>query len=408
MSSEPTTTEATFAPHWARRASGDEVLPFRGAGPVALSMAYGLPDPRLFPAQELSEAAARVLADPARMPRALQYGGNPGVAPLLALLVEKLNADEGLGLAAENVLVTNGSSGAIGLAARALVDEGDTVLVEAPSFMGAMSILRRTGAKLHPVPAGSDGIDVAALEGVLESLGTQGIRPRVLYSMPTFHNPTGLTLSEAHRGALLAVARHYGLMIIEDDAYRDLYYESSTGALPPSLYALDEDGRVIRTGTFSKIIAPGLRLGWAIARPETIGKLMLLKEEGGTAPFVQHVAVEFTSDGALVAHIAALVEAYRAKRDAMLTALDIYFPGTVTWTRPAGGFFVWVTLPPALDASRLPTLAREEGVDYLRGERCFSDPESGSNHLRLSFSSLTLDEIEEAVKRLGKVLKTMV
>lgn len=165
---------------------------------------------------------------------------------------------------------------------------------------------------------------------------------------------------------------------------------------------------MIRTGTFSKIIAPGLRLGWAIARPETIGKLMLLKEEGGTAPFVQHVAAEFAANGALAAHIAALVEAYRAKRDAMLTALEIYFPDAVTWTRPAGGFFVWVTLPPAMDTSRCPTLAREEGVDYLLGERCFSNPESGSSHLRLSFSSLGLDEIEEGVKRLGKVLKSLI
>jgi DNA-binding transcriptional MocR family regulator len=371
-------------------------------------MMYGMPDPTLFPASGLSAAAARVLEDPSRAAVALQYGTIQGEPDLIAMLVDKLSHDEDLSISPSNLLITAGAAAAIGLAARALINEGDTVLVEAPSFTGVMNVLRHAGAELRSVPMGPDGLDVAGAEAVLDSLRVQGVRPRVLYTMPTFHNPTGLTMLEAQRGALVSLARRYDLTIIEDDAYRDLYYDGGAGPLPSSLYSLDREGRVIRTGTFSKILAPGMRLGWAIAAPEVIRKMMMLKEEGGTNPFAQHTAVEYGKDGVLLSHIEALVEAYRAKRDAMLAALRQHFPLEAAWTRPAGGFFVWVTLPGSIDPAQLATLAREEGVDYLPGERCFAEtPPQPATYMRLSFSNLNLDDIEEAVKRLGRTIRLM-
>lgn len=371
-----------------------------------LSLMYGLPDPALFPAPGLAAATARVLADSRTAATALQYGSIQGYAPLIDLLVQKLRSDESLNLTPHEVLITAGSSAAIGLAARTLLDEGDAALVEAPSFPGAMSLLRRAGAELVQVPVNSEGIDIVAVGAMLDDLHARGVYPRLLYIMPTFHNPTGLTLSEAGRLALLELARRYDFVIIEDDAYRDLYYDVEEGPLPSSLYALDQEGRVIRTGTFSKILAPGIRLGWALAHPDIIRRMMLLKEEGGTNPFAQHVVAAFAADTDLKEHISMLVEAYRAKRDAMLAALERHMPPEASWTRPKGGFFVWVALPSSIDAGRLAKLARDQGVDYMPGERCFADrPTPPGTYLRLGFSMLTPDQIEQAVKRLAEVIR---
>jgi DNA-binding transcriptional MocR family regulator len=369
---------------------------------------YGLPDPALFPRTDLAAVAVRVLSDDRMASTALQYGSAQGYMPLIELLIEKLSKDEGLDVSPSNVLITSGSSAAIGLAARTLLDEGDAALVEAPSFPGALNILKRVGAELVAVPIGPEGLDLSATEAMLDDLHARGIHPRLLYTIPTFHNPTGLTMSHAGREALMALARRHDLMIIEDDAYRDLYYDVEQGPLPSSLYALDEDGRVIRTGTFSKILAPGLRLGWALAHPQVTGRMALLKEEGGTNPFAQHIVAGYMREGRLEPHIASLVEAYRAKRDAMLAALDRYMPEGVEWTRPAGGFFVWLGVPASIDPAGLAASAHRLGVDYLAGERCFAGlphPTAQTpTYLRLSFSMLAPDRIEEAIRRLAEAI----
>lgn len=373
-------------------------------------MAYGNPDPELFPAEEIAAAAERILSDPQRAAIALQYGAIQGQSEMMSLVADKLKREESIHVTQENVVITNGASAAIGLAARSLIDEGDVVLVEAPSFPGALSVYKRAGAELTNLPMGPQGIDVEATEGLLASLHSRGVKPKILYTIPTFQNPSGLTIPEAARRALLDIARRYNLVIIEDDAYRDLYYDAdANGPLPESLYALDQEGRVIRTGTFSKILTPGMRLGWAIAQPEIIYRMLLLKEEGGTVPFSQHVAVEYARDGVLRRHIEVLVDAYRAKRDAMLAALDRHFPSGVQWTRPSGGFFVWAVLPPTVDPGKLAALAREQGVEYLPGEPCFAQPPAvPGTYVRLSFSLLAPVEIEEAIKRLGGVIRGLI
>lgn len=393
---------------WARRVSDGPSTPFGGAKRTSLSMMYGMPDPALFPAAEIAEATSRALADPDIAATALQYGNIQGQPAMLDLLVEKLYRDEGLAVSPANLLVTSGSAVAIGLAARALVDEGDVVLVEAPSFPGAMSVFRRAGARLCSVPMGADGIDIKGTTSLLDNMRAQGVYPRLLYTMPTFHNPMGVTSPQSQREALLELAARYDLMILEDDAYRDLYYDAADGPLPPSLFSLDKRGRVVRTGTFSKILAPGMRLGWALSHPDAIKKMMLLKEEGGTNPFAQHVAIEYARDGRLVSHIETLVDAYRAKRDAMLSALERHFPSNATWTLPAGGFFVWATLPASVDATRLVASAREQGVDYMPGEHCFAEPPTNpGTSMRLSFSTLSTHDIEQAIACLGSVIGSL-
>ncbi len=403
-------SQLRFQPRWARRVATLEPLPYTPER-AELSLMYGLPDPALFPRTDLAAVAVRVLADSHTASTALQYGSAQGYMPLVELLVEKLRRDESLDVSPSNVLITAGSSAAIGLAARTFLDEGDVALVEAPSFPGALNLLRRVGAELVAVPIGPEGLDLSATEAMLDDLHARGVHPRLLYTIPTFHNPTGLTLSQAGREALIALARRHDLMIIEDDAYRDLYYDVEQGPLPSSLYALDEDGRVIRTGTFSKILAPGLRLGWALAHPQVTGRMALLKEEGGTNPFAQHIVAGYMREGRLEPHIASLVEAYRAKRDAMLAALDRYMrhmPEGVEWTRPAGGFFVWLSVPASIDPAGLAASARRLGVDYLAGERCFAGQPrhvvQAATYLRLSFSMLAPDRIEEAIRRLAQAV----
>jgi DNA-binding transcriptional MocR family regulator len=298
-------------------------------------------------------------------------------------------------------MITTGAGQAIAVVGRALLDPGDTVLVETPAWPGALNAFRRCGARLVAVPVDAAGLDTGALAQTLDTLAAEGTQPKLLYTVPNFQNPTGVTPTLARRQALLDLARRYDFVILEDDAYRDLAFE---GALPPSLFALDPDGRVLRTGTYSKILAAGLRLGWLLGPREVLPRLIALKDDGGTSPFTSYLAATYSLAGELEPHIARLVASYRRKRDVMLAALDRYFPRSVTWTVPAGGFFVWVTLPPGPDAADLLRAAREEGVDFLPGRSCFPDPQAGTSHLRLAFSLPTPDQIEEGIKRLGGVL----
>lgn len=396
-----------YTPHWSRKVASGGTAWYVAGVSAPYSLAYGNPDPALFPAEGIEAAARKVLADPEAAGIALQYGLVQGQPAFIDLLVDKLRAEEGISITRENVVVTNGASAAVGLAARALLDEGDVVLVEAPSFPGVLSVLKRAGADLRNLPMGEDGIDVAATDSLIDRLLAEGARPRIIYTIPTFQNPSGRTLPEESRKGLLNVARKYDLTIVEDDAYRELYFEAEKGPLPATLYALDTEGRVIRTGTMSKILAPGMRLGWAVAQPAIIRRMLLLKDEGGTSAFAQAVAVEYNRTGALVAHIRDLIGEYRTRRDTMLAALGRYFPAGIgaTWTRPDGGFFVWMHLPPEVETSDLASRLRAQGVEYLPGEVCFAQPPRlPGTYLRLAYSLLDTPKIEEAVKRLGEAV----
>jgi 2-aminoadipate transaminase len=363
-----------------------------------ISLAWGLADPALFPRAALLSATAEVLEKDA--PAALNYGAT--YSGLIEQIVARLRAS-GVAAQPEQVLVGHGSSQILALLPEVLVDRGDVVLIEGPSFMGAVRRFAQAGAQLVTVPTDAHGLDTDALATILRDLRRHNKRPKFLYTIPTFHNPTGATLSLERRHALVALAAEYGVLVVEDDAYYDLRFEGEP--LPP-LAALDRDGWVMRVGTFSKTLAPGLRMGWACARPEIIQRLQMFKWEGSSGPFMTRLVARFCADGQLDAHIAALNTHYRHKRDVMLDAIAQHCPADVQVDRPAGGFFVWLRLPPDLHAAAVQQAASEQGVAFVPGTACYADGQ-GTDTLRLAFSFQPVEQIEAGVARLGAAMHAL-
>jgi 2-aminoadipate transaminase len=372
-----------------------------GAPPATddmISFAGGLPDPGSFPTDDLASVTASVLR--AHSASALQYGPSQGEPRLRQYLADRLNEQEGLALTPDQIVITSGSLQGITLIAQSLVDPGDTILLEGPTFLGTIRMFRLFRPRLEELPLDDDGLIVGELERRLQRLEAEGVRPKFFYSLPTFQNPTGVTMPLERRLQLLDVARKHSLLIVEDDPYGDLRYEGSD---LPSLLALDRDGLVVRLGTFSKILAAGLRLGWAAGPAEITRSLTTVKLDGGTNPYASHLAAEWASSGALDPHIRALRDIYRERRDAMLRALERHCAAYCRWTKPAGGFFIWVELNDDVDPDRLLQAAREAGVAYLPGTMCFASGR-GERNLRLAFSLQTPDTIEEGIRRLGSAL----
>jgi DNA-binding transcriptional MocR family regulator len=377
-------------------------MPRAGAVPAdVISLAYGMPDPALFPTAGLAAAAEEALRDPARYAVALQYGNVGGNPLLLAELGRKVEAEEGRPVEPGSLLLTNGSSQAIALVVQALAGAGDVCLCEAPTFLGTIHHIQFQGVRAVTVSLDDEGLDVEELEREVRRLEGAGTPPRFVYTIPTFNNPAGVTMSLARRRALLDIAARHGVPVIEDDAYRDLRFE---GEPVPTLHALDREGLVIRLGTFSKIVAPGVRLGFVLADPAVVERVLAFKAEGSTNGFASMVVGTFMKGGGLTAHIETLRDAYRARRDAMYEALAREMPAGVTWTRTEGGFFLWLTLPPQADMARVHARAAEERVVSLAGTHSFPD-ERGTHNLRLAFSLQPPDRIAEGIRRLGRALR---
>ncbi|HMQ31719.1 MAG TPA: PLP-dependent aminotransferase family protein [Chloroflexaceae bacterium] len=366
--------------------------PAAGAIPI-ISLAYGFADPAFFPREELVEATAQALADD--VGATLNYG--PSAPALYTLVAERL-AREGVAAHEDQILLAYGSGQVLGLLPRVLVEPGDTVLVEAPTFMGAVRQFGRAGARLVGVPVGAQGLDPDALEATLADLARRGVRPKFLYSIPTFQNPAGATLSLEGRRRVVALAARYGVLVVEDDAYVDLRFSGE--ALPP-MAALDEEW-VLRVGTFSKILAPGLRMGWAHGPKGLIERLQMFKLEGGSGPFLTHLVARFAHDGRLDRHIEALRAHYAVKCERLATALRREVPDG-DFITPEGGFFIWLRLPAGMTASELAPVALRHGVEVLPGTRCFADG-GGEQHIRLAFSEAPLDELDEGARRLGAAI----
>jgi 2-aminoadipate transaminase len=376
-------------------------VPRAGAVPPdVISLAYGMPDPALFPTAGLAAAAEEALRDPARYAVALQYGNVGGNPLLLTELGRKLEGEEGRPVEPGSLAMTNGSSQAIALVVQALANPEDVCLCEAPTFLGTIHHIRFQGVRTVPVSLDDEGLDVEALEREIHRLEAAGTPPRFVYTIPTFNNPAGVTMTLARRRALLDVATRHGVPVIEDDAYRDLRFD---GEPVPTLHALDREGLVVRLGTFSKIVAPGVRLGFALADPAVIERVLAFKAEGSTNGFASMVVGTFMRSGGLAAHIETLRAAYRARRDAMYQALEREMPAGVTWTRTEGGFFLWLTVPSNADMVRVNARAAEEKVFALAGTECFPDGRGGHN-LRLSFSLQPPDRIAEGIRRLARAI----
>jgi 2-aminoadipate transaminase len=367
-----------------------------------ISFYAGFPDPASLPKVDVAEATRVALERDGEW--ALQYGATQGYSGLIDELIAKLARDQGIIAQPENVLITNGASQALALIVDMLVDPGDVILSEAPTWMGAVNNFRAAGADVREIPVDDQGTDVAALERELANLRATGRRAKLLYIIPNFQNPTGVTTSLERRQRIVALAREYGLPVIEDDAYFDLRYSGET---LPTLYSMDTSGLVIYMGTFSKIMAAGMRLGWAVGRPEIISRLAALKYEGGTSPFAGQVAAEFCASGTLIEHTRELRALYRSRRDAMLAALQREMPEGTSWTTPEGGFFIWVQLPDGVSANTMLPRARAERVEYLGGQG-FHFHGAGDNSIRLSFSFADEQQIADGIAILGRLVREQV
>lgn len=359
----------------------------------------GFPDPARLPFEDIAAATARAMGSHGQWP--LQYGPTFGFEGMLDFLVKKLAAGQGIQCTREHLLLTAGGSQALGLLCDLLLDPGDTILSEAPTWMGAVRTFANYGVEVESVPVDELGTDVDVLAAKLESLRQRGVRPKFLYVIPNFQNPLGLTTTIARRRRVVELAREYGFAILEDDAYFDLRFE---GEKLPTLYELDGGERVLYFGTFSKIIAAGMRLGWIVGSPDLIARLGALKVDGSTSPFAAHVAYEYCQDGRLERRVDELISTYRQRRDQLLGELEERMPEDVSWTRPEGGFFVWLTLPEGVDARRMLPKARELGVDYSPGPIFFYDG-GGERYMRLSFSYVTPEEMSRGVSILSDLIR---
>jgi 2-aminoadipate transaminase len=364
-----------------------------------ISFYAGFPDPSSLPAADVIESTRVALERDGEW--ALQYGAGQGYSGLIDELVKKLARDQKIEAGPENILITNGAAQAVTLIVDMLVEPGDVVLSEIPTWSGAVHGFRAAGAEIREIPVDDDGTDVDALETTLEQLRAEGRRAKLLYVIPNFQNPTGVTTTLARRERLMELVREHEVPVIEDDAYFDLRY---AGERLPTLYSLDRDGLVMYLGTFSKILAAGVRLGWAVAHPNVILQLTGLKFEGGTSPFAGYVAAEFCASGTLVEHIDELRKLYLVRRDTMLSTLEREMPAGVRWTTPEGGFFVWVDLPEGCSVKALQPLAREKGVEFLPGAACYFHGQ-GDDKIRLSYSFANEEQIEQGITVLAGLVR---
>ena len=368
--------------------------------PGIISFAGGLPAPDTFPASELEEIAAKVLREKGAL--ALQYGTTEGEAPLREAIAKSMSCEKAA-IKAENILVTAGSQQGLDMVAKVLIDPGDIIIMELPSYVGALQAFTSYRAKMLGVPQDDQGMRTDKLEKLLERLAKRGKKPKFIYTVPDFQNPSGVTMSLERRKRLLELAYQYEIPIVEDSPYRDLRF---IGANVPAIYALDDRSQVIALGTFSKIFCPGLRLAWIMAPAAWLDKMIVAKQgmDLCSPAFNQLIAAEFIERGLLPAQIEKIRALYGRKREAMLKALKKHMPKGVKWTRPEGGLFLWLKLPKNLSANDLFPKAIEEKVAYVVGSAFHCDGK-GQNTMRLNFSYPSEEQIEEGIKRLAAVIR---
>ena len=381
------------------------------AKPEIISLAGGLPSPETFPIAEFAKMMPALLEQ--HGVGALQYGtteGDIGLREnLVRLMIDGAMPDESLAhLTPAHILVLSGSQQGLDLCGRAFLGKDDVVVCGLPSYLGALGAFNACGARMSGIPLDAQGMRTDLLEQRLVDLRRKGVRPKLLYVVPDFQNPAGVTLSLERRHDLLSIAREFDMLVIEDSPYRQLRY---IGESLPGLGGLDRDNRVISLYTFSKILAPGLRVGWAVADPDIIAHLNMAKQpvDVCTNCLSQVVIREYLEAGHLPAQIQRIKDLYSVKRQTMLDALEEQFDPAwgVRWTRPEGGLFLWVTLPDWMQATDLFQRALEEKMAFVRGQAFHCDG-SGHNTLRLNFSYAGVEQIRTAVERLGRCVGAIV
>jgi 2-aminoadipate transaminase len=374
------------------------------ARPEVISLAGGLPDTSTFPPETFAAQMTKIAQESSA--EALQYGPTEGFEGMKAAIRQVMEA-EGMSPDTDDIIVTTGGQQALDLIAKTLVDPGDVVICEGPTYPGAVPVFCSYEAETHQVPMDDDGMRVDELESLMDRLAADGRKPKFIYSVPSFQNPAGVTLSLERRRRLVELARSREVLVVEDNPYGLLRYE---GEPQVPLYQLDGGDYVIYVGTLSKILSPGIRLGWAVAPPPVMEKIALGKQATDlcTSTLTQYFALEYFAEGRWREYVDSLCEIYRARRDTMLEALERHFPPQATWTKPGGGLFVWATLPDYIDTSDLLAKALRENVAFVPGAAAYVDGLQGSNSMRLNFSGSDEDEIREGIRRIGAVVAEQV
>lgn len=359
------------------------------------SFAGGYPSAETFPLEEIGRTMSEVISKYAG--KAFQYGATQGVMELREAVAQRY------GVSVDRVQITSSSQQGIDVCTRVLVDPGDVILTSNPSYLGALQSFRSYRADVRGVSHNPD-IDGfrREYEAVLAQVKAEGKKVKFLYMIPDFQNPSGETLTLEERRMLAGLAAEHDFLIIEDSPYRELRYE---GEDVPTMYSIDPD-RVIHLGSFSKIFAPGFRLGWAIANPEILDKIYVCKQSLDLCPpiFDQYVAAEFLSSGRLDENLKKSIELYKGKRDLLLGLLELHMPEGITWTHPEGGLFLFLTMPEGFDAVKFYDTALDAGVAYVAGE-FFHPDRSGKNTMRLNFSFMSPERITEGIKLLAELLR---
>ena len=367
------------------------------SNPEVISFAGGLPAPELFPVEEMKKVALAVLEEQGRA--AMQYYATDGYPPLREAIAERMNRKLHTNVTADSILVTNGSQQCLDFVGRVFLDEGDKIIVESPSYLGALNAFKAYGPEFIEIPTDEDGMIMSELEKALAA------NPDVkfIYVIPDFQNPSGRTWPIERRKQFMEIINKYEIPVAEDNPYGELRFE---GEIFPSLKSYDTKGLVLFFGTFSKIFAPGFRLGWVSASPEILEKFNISKQAADlqASTISQMEMAKFIEMYDLDAHVEKIKEVYGKRRTIMLDAMDEYFPEGVTFTRTDGGLFTWVTLPEGIDAAQLmKDVVLPNNVAYVPGEPFY--PNGGNaNHFRMNYSCMPEDRIVEGVKRLGKAL----
>lgn len=371
--------------------------------PGIISLAGGLPSPDSFPSEDMKDIASYILSE---MPeKALQYAPTEGLPELKDQIIELMKEDGFENLTHDQILISTSSQQALDMIGKVFVDPTDPVLVELPTYVGGLQAFGQYGANFVGIKSDDCGIDISDLEENLKKLKDAGEHYKFIYTIPDFQNPSGVTWTAERRQKLVELAAKYDLIVIDDSPYKELRFE---GERPPALHNLDKSGNVITLRSFSKTLAPGLRLGWVIANPEIIKKLALAKQSIDlcASTLIQLMGAEFIKRGKMQEQVKKVIDLYRVKRDAMLNALDKYMPkdSGISWTKPEGGLFMWVRLPEHVSADEMFTAAIEKKVAYVIGSAFHCNGE-GQNTFRINFSYPSVEEIDEGIKRIAETIK---
>lgn len=366
--------------------------------PDIISFAGGLPAPELFPLKEMEKVCCNVLQEDGKA--AMQYSATDGYLPLREKIAKRM-IKLGLTVEAKDVLITSGSQQGLEFSGKIFINEGDVIILESPSYLGALSAFRAYQPKFVEVPMDEDGMIIEELEKALAA----NPNAKFIYTIPDFQNPTGRTLNLERRKRLMELATKYEIPVVEDNPYGELRFE---GQILPSLKCFDPKNLVIHLGTFSKIFAPGLRLGWVIAAPEILNKYNVVKQGADLqcSSFAQREVNKFMDMFDIEAHIEIIKKVYKSRKNLMIETMNKEFPKSTTYTNPDGGLFAWATFPKEIDAAELLKKALEQKVAFVPGEPFY--PNGGNkNHCRLNYSGMPEDKIVEGITRLAKVLKSM-